>query len=609
MRDSDHRNPAARFVCTNRLAVLCVVLISIAGCKTPPPSGQNYDRELPPTLDRLVAAYEDLANKRFEIIADFESPEQATIFRVEPTGSVGMVKPSADRARSETGVGSLKMSFVDSRQRIIASDTSDAKWSLIRDWSKYHLLLMSVFSPRKLGGFQVTVRSGTTSPLSYTVSRIAINPGWNLVRIDLGELVEQVNLADVREVQFGCDPLESPVDLYLDDIILTDNSRKVFGASDGTAGELYVRTEGRRLAVGAAGRFELVFARGRLREWYDLGQDAPRLRNLLGRGVMGPIPVPLVGNVGDKLDLDDRTQWAGLGIAAAVNQTVLEATPLYARVQAQVGFGSVDSPPDDSSPWHRWVYTIYRDGRVYVECTGTARGENFNPSGIGMAFTCDAGSGFRRLLAASRPADSQPEGNQSTALYALFTRPNRGSDLLVVPATPLPARSVDNASESRLGVLWELPGPSATFSFAAMMRVWPTDLDSPAQADPMGKDYQNPLPIGLEVGRLVRTDPGDFDSDGFSEGRGYYALQLDGSTARVRIPGQNRLRFSPVFKIADLGNRDLWAYIDGRQIKEIDRDADGNAFFMISDVVSRDSLLEITSRAPDADSDQAEKKK
>src|SRR4029077_14933041 len=102
-------------------------------------------------------------------------------------------------------------------------------------------------------------------------------------------------------------------------------------------------------------------ARGRLREWYDLGQDAPRLRNLLGRGVMGPIPVPLVGNWGEKLDREDRTQWAGLGIPAAVNQTVLEVTPLYARVQAQIGFGSVDSPPDDSSPWHRWVYTIYRD--------------------------------------------------------------------------------------------------------------------------------------------------------------------------------------------------------------------------------------------------------
>jgi hypothetical protein len=137
-----------------------------------------------------------------------------------------------------------------------------------------------------------------------------------------------------------------------------------------------------------------------------LVQDSARLRNLLGRGVMGPIPVPMVANAGDNLVLDDRAQWAGLGVAAAVNQTLLEATPLYARVQTQIGFGSVDTPPDDSSPWHRWVYSIYRDGRVYVECTGTARSENFNPAGIGMAFTCDAGSGVRRLLASSRPSHS-----------------------------------------------------------------------------------------------------------------------------------------------------------------------------------------------------------
>jgi hypothetical protein len=34
---------------------------------------------------------------------------------------------------------------------------------------------------------------------SYTISRISLNPGWNLVRIDLGDILEQVNLADVRE--------------------------------------------------------------------------------------------------------------------------------------------------------------------------------------------------------------------------------------------------------------------------------------------------------------------------------------------------------------------------------------------------------------------------
>jgi hypothetical protein len=130
-----------------------------------------------------------------------------------------------------------------------------------------------------------------------------------------------------------------------------------------------------------------------------------------------------------------------------------------------------------------------------------------------------------------------------------------------------------------------------------MLRVWPTDVDSAAQADPMSADYQQPFPIGLEVGRLGRTDPGDLNSDGFSEAAGYYLIQLDGSIARIRIQAQSHLRFSPVFKVIDVANRDVWAYLDGRQIKEIHRDPDGNALFMVPDILTRESLLEITSRA------------
>src|SRR5262249_31981277 len=142
------------------------------------------------------------------------------------------------------------------------------------------------------------------------------------------------------------------------------------------------------------------------------------------------------------------------------------------------------------------------------------------------------------------------------------------------------------------------------------VRVWPADIDSPAQANPIADDYQHPFPIGLEVGRLGRTDPGDFDSDGFSEGRGYYTLQLDGSTAKARIPGESRLRFAPAFKVMDLGARDIWAYLDGRQMKDVQRDADSNALFMVPGVVSREALLEITSRAPEVEeADKGKKKK
>lgn len=44
-------------------------------------ASQPYDPALPPTTDRLMAAYPDLESRRFQVLADFEEPEQATLFR------------------------------------------------------------------------------------------------------------------------------------------------------------------------------------------------------------------------------------------------------------------------------------------------------------------------------------------------------------------------------------------------------------------------------------------------------------------------------------------------------------------------------------------------
>src|SRR5690606_28939795 len=132
------------------------------------------------------------------------------------------------------------------------------------------------------------------------------------------------------------------------------------------------------------------------------------------------------------------------------------------------------------------------------------------------------------------------------------------------------------------------------FTFASLVRVWPADLDGEAQAAPMAHDYQQPLPIAIDAGQLVRTDPGDFDHDGFSEGRGYCVIQLDGSIARIRIDGRRHLRFSPVFKLVDVATRDVWVYLDGRELKALERDADGNVLFEVPGIISREALLEVT---------------
>jgi hypothetical protein len=540
-----------------------------------------------PSVDRLVAAYEDLAFKKFQVIADFESPAQAGLFRCDPAGGTGRVEISTKQARRETGVGALRMALQDSSQQVVAEDRPESEWSLLRDWTPFQLLIFSVYSPRPLSGFTYSVRSGTDVPLTFTHPRIALEKGWNLIRADLGEMSDQVNLADVRELRFWCDPLESPAELYLDDVILTNNSRQVFGPAQPAPGELYVRAQGQRLVVGAGERFEVVFSEGLIRQWYDLSSDPAKARSLTGGLPLGPAAVTLP-------KLPDPAGWLDevLGQTkppAHVNvlQTVEETTPLGVRIRATWRADTGETPREAAPALRECVYSVYRDGRIFVELAGKM------PE-AGVACFCDADAGFKLTLV-EHAAEAAPGGAHDP--YALFARAERGrADLLVVPYGAYSGQTLNRPDDPRLCVLWRPVSGDEQLRFAAMMRVWPTDIDAPTQAVPMAADYRQPMPLLVDAGSLNRAEPGDFDTDGFSEGRGCFVLQLDGNVAKARISGRRYLRFAPLFKLVNVADRDVWVYVDGRQV-ETYRDSKGNALFEVPGLISGEALVEVTSRA------------
>src|SRR5690606_24972438 len=121
------------------------------------------------------------------------------------------------------------------------------------------------------------------------------------------------------------------------------------------------------------------------------------------------------------------------------------------------------------------------------------------------------------------------------------------------------------------------------------------DIDSTAQAAPMAADYRHPLPVLVDVGSLARTDPGDFDGDGFSEGRGYYVLQLDGSTAKLRVSRRRHVRFSPVFKVINVADREVWVNVDVRLL-QVNGDGGGVVRFTVNGEIAGETLVEVTSR-------------
>lgn len=566
--------------------LLRVVLVTFSGCMLP---ADDWSQDGGARLDRLVAAYpQDLANKRFQVIADFEDSRQAGLFRREPDDRHQAVGITTARAQRETGVGSLKMAFSSPSQQVVVADTPDSEWGLHQDWVPYHLLLLSVYSPRDLGGFQLSVRSGTNTPLTYEHPRIFLKAGWNRLRIDLAEMAEHIYLGDVREMRFWCDPLDSPIELYLDDIILADNTHVLMANASHAPGEFSLRSQGRRLVVTAAERFELVFSRGRIRQWFNLASDPERMHNLAGGGCLGPLPV-IIGPDDTVQAVDEGAQWLALGSLAESFQRVVEATPMRIIIHGEWRFSSAESPIGESSPHHRWAYSIYRGGEVYVECGGWIPGMDLSEAGI--VFGCDGAAGFARQ---GHPADAnEPAGDVP---YALFSQPpHAGSaDLLVVPSRPLALQALDNPQDSRVCVLYRVPVESDRFLFTGLMRVWPSDVDGPSQAGPMALSYARPLPIALDSGQLVRTDPGDFDRDGYSEAGGYYVLQLDGRVAKLRLDGSEHLRFSPTFKLVDVAAQDVWIYVDGRQIRNTQRDPYGNLLFELPGVISREVLIEIT---------------
>ena len=579
------------------VAALLAGLLLCCGCQGPLPGlpGAGPARTLPPTIDRMVQTYGDLKGRPFQILADFETPEQGTLFRIEPAGQGGAVGISTVRARLETGVGALRALLTSPGQQVIAEDTPEARWGLHRNWADYRLLLVSVYAPRELGGLRISVRSGTDRPLTCRPPRMFLKSGWNLLRIDLAEIGEEVNLADVRELRFWCDPLDTPVELFLDDLVLVDNRREVLAPADRQPGDLYAGVQGREIVVGAMERFELVFARGQIRRWYDLGSDPGRTRNLVGRGFLGPVPTRVDPSAGQPAPAPDAAhQWSALGPIVESFQTVVEAHPLRVTVQGEWRFGTPDAPPGEAGPSHRWRYCIYADGRVFLEAAGQASAPDAPVSRVGLAFACDAALGFelRRPESASRPAGAQA--------YALFARPQRGlADLLVVPYQPCPASIMDQPEQSRIGVLFEVPADDGRFDFRAMVRVWPADVDSPVQADPLADDYLRPWPIEVDAGSLVRTDDGDVDNDGFSEARGTYVLQLSENVGRLRIDGRSRLRFSPVFKVVDVADRDVWVYADGRQIRDAQRTVENDLLFVLPGAITGETLIELIARAKD----------
>jgi hypothetical protein len=559
----------------------------LVSCETPPPAADAPPRRagLSPVLQRMQQTYDDLAAGRFVSLADFETPGQELLFRtIGPDGAAGQrPQPTLSilRSRNETGAGGLKARFADAGDSLRFDGQRSPDLALVRDWQPYSLLLMSIFGPPEGTRVEFSVESGTRLPQRWTRT-LNVAPGWNLYRLDVATIGDQIALHDVRSLVWRVPAPAAPIELYFDDLILADNGQAVLGAQAGP-GELYINTRGRRIQVGVRERFELEFADGLIVAWRSGSPD-----NLTDYSGLGPWPVPLAENwtTAAPVAYDDPALYATWGAAAATTQRIVEATPFRAAIEGRWAFG----PPgdlDETAPGHAWRYTVYPQGQVYVRVRSTAPPGGWGAARVGYAIALDG----RRDFAALPPADAQTDG------FALLARPGgTRADLLWSWSAPteLRRRRVQtSADDARLAIVVGDLAAAQAVETAHLLRLWPPDIDGVPEAAGFSNDYAQPAALEVSTGSLITDAPGDLNRDGYNESEGCFELSPGGRALRFQLEPARLLRFDPVFRVHETAGQRCWVYARGRMIQTVGRDAEDNLLVWLGSVVSGRTAVEV----------------
>ncbi len=637
---------------TRAIAVMAIALCAVAGCEL---MGRRGAEQGGPTAERMRAAYPDLKSGRMTILADFERPDDGELLRIESGGAdvedADQPRVSIFRSRNDTGAGGLKVTLPPAAgaSPSAAAPTLwfDARRSeslgLVRDWRPYTILLWSVYGPDEGARLTFTLHSGDQPGPAWSTTVRALR-GWTLVRIDLAEAGERIDLADVRAMSWKLqDGGGEPVDLYFDDFVLADNTEVILAPSD-SSGAMYAVRAGRRLYIGAPGRYELAFADGQIAAWHEPGIAAalpaaadtsapdsidsspPSETSLQGQGSssggaqppespptppalprlgapnltvpsgLGPWPAALAAgwhDPGQQVSAaDDPRMFANWGEQVTIGQEVLEATPFRVAVRGQWRFRRTEGETDQATPpqpGHTWTYTLYPSGQVYLHLESHPAGAAWPAPLLGLAAVVDARRGFE-------PVRGRSEGEA----FALLARSGEGqADLLWVPArTELAAmqRLVEPDDGRRLTLVLGAVEPEERHESAHLLRFWPLDINSAAEAGSMAADYAERARVQPTSGSVLTDVPGDLNGDGFNESQGCYELAADAGVLRFTFDPAGRLRYQPVFRVQGTQGLRTWVYVDGRIVQSTGRDAQGRLLILLPDVISRALSVEVYTR-------------
>ncbi len=617
---------ARPFVARNRQLVLVLALTLVgagAGCRGP---GSRHHTG-PTQLDRLMAAYPDLSSGRFAVIADFEDPKHMEIFKLISVSPKARCVLGGRRGRAETGRGCIDFTTGSPDDAIVINNDRAANWYLKRDWRDYDLLLLSVRSPKPDLTAEVVISAGPVARPMAVHAEIPLQRGWNLVRLDLAEVGERIPLDDVRDLRFSVSGARKPVKLTLDDIILTGSREDLFGDSQDRSGAMYVQRAGRRWNIGVGGRFELTFANGQIVRWHNLEADPYRVRNLVQGTTLGPSLVIVDRAGGEAADLNP------FGGKVIARSRILEMSSVRTVVGCEWRFVGDPEAPLDERLFHRWLYTIYPTGQVYVSVESSAIPAATPTSDLGLAVTLATGRdgdvqtdfqpgrgalGPRAFLPTRPDPDADPRlpihsdrssstesgvsQNPAQTLYASARIPAGDASLLYVPGNqPRLRELVEESDAGRRQVSFTAlfdNGAAETESWHCHLLLGTSTEVAPAEVSARATAYARPAGLRFELGSPVPPAQADTGQTGFDPASGCYVITPDQGRVRFVIDGRGQPRFSPAFRVICRPDDEAWVYVNNLILKNIARDASGNLVFQLPGIVRSETTVEILFRRP-----------
>ncbi|MBN1510661.1 MAG: hypothetical protein JXB13_01480 [Phycisphaerae bacterium] len=547
--------------------------------------------------DRLRSSYPDLSSGRFAVIADFEQASHAELFRLGTPSRQGSLRVDPDRGWEPTGRSALKIVFGGADDVLVANNANVTQWYLKRDWREYDLLLMQMHAPSGGLDVEVGIVAESNGRQGVVEALLPLQPGWNLVRLDLGEVAEHLPLDDITEIRWSAPSATGLVEWMLDDVILANNTADLFGRSDGPNGELFVRRRGRRWSVGAAGRFELGFGGGQIVQWYDLAGDPNRLNNLVANTILGPSPVVMPADEFSESP-GGTSDFVELGETVIARQQVSEVSPVRVVVATEWRFARRGaSEAAEQQPFQQWTYTIYPSGSVYCHLRCTTADGDWRPDDIGLAVS-RAERGDLEFFG-HPPAQLQDEGRLRHVCFASIRRSDSvGASLLFAMHDARRAPRLDFFREAEAGrVTLVASGGRVHYDadeWSALLCVWPPETGTGLHPANRSFDYSFPNErITISTGRRITNDAGDVDADGFNEQRGCHVLAAEGRRVSVELNGREQPLYSPAFVIRGTAGMEGWVYLDSHALESTGRDANGDLLFQVPQTVTEGVRVDV----------------